>query len=97
MSTENKLIALLETIESKITSETNIVWTKYDTIDELFEDLKKIKIGVYNQNPEAMENLKSLFAPTGSFQEMSIDNGWGDEFIKLSDHFDSIISNSKRK
>ncbi len=91
MSTEKELITLLETIESKITSETNIVWAKYDTIEELLEELEKIKIGVRSQNPEAIEDLKTLFAPTGSFQEMSIDNGWGDEYIELSEKFDQLI------
>jgi hypothetical protein len=35
--------------------------------------------------------LSFLFLPTGDLQETAIDNGWGDEFLDLSDRFDSAI------
>lgn len=34
--------------------------------------------------------LGVLFAPTGDLQEVSMDNGWGEEFLRLSAHFDRI-------
>ena len=34
------------------------------------------------------KRLQYLFAPTAAIQEMSIDNDWGDEFIKLSNVVD---------
>jgi hypothetical protein len=37
--------------------------------------------------------LNLLFAPTGSIQEISIDNGWGAEFIKLAAEVDKIKRN----
>ncbi|MDH3232680.1 MAG: hypothetical protein OEQ29_04080 [Alphaproteobacteria bacterium] len=35
--------------------------------------------------------LKILFLPTGDLQEISIDNGWGDEFVALAARFDRAI------
>ena len=37
------------------------------------------------------DELKLLFAPTGALQETAIDNGWGDEFLSLSERFDQLI------
>jgi hypothetical protein len=35
--------------------------------------------------------LQSLFAPTGSIQEISIDNDWGNQFIEISKVADKYI------
>jgi hypothetical protein len=35
--------------------------------------------------------LRLLFAPTGSLQEIAIDNGWGAEFLLLAAEMDKII------
>jgi hypothetical protein len=35
--------------------------------------------------------LASLFAPTGDLQELSIANGWSDEYIRLASAFDVAI------
>jgi hypothetical protein len=33
-----------------------------------------------------------LFAPTGPMQELSIDSGWGHEFLDLADRFDEAMA-----
>ena len=35
--------------------------------------------------------LKQIFAPTGSLQEISIDNSWGNEFLQISIVVDQYI------
>jgi hypothetical protein len=35
--------------------------------------------------------LASLFAPTAELQEISMANGWSDEYIRLSSAFDTAI------
>lgn len=35
-----------------------------------------------------IERLRFLFAPTGSIQEISIDNGWGKEFLEIANIID---------
>ena len=38
------------------------------------------------------DDLCLLFAPTGSIQDTAIDNGWGDDFLNLSEEFDGLIN-----
>jgi hypothetical protein len=37
------------------------------------------------------DELKLLFAPTGAFQETSIENGWSHDYLLLSAEFDRLI------
>ena len=36
-------------------------------------------------------DLILLFAPTGDIQDTSIENGWGEQFIALSEKFDKLV------
>jgi len=36
--------------------------------------------------------LQVLFGPTSSLQEVSIESGWGDEFLKLTPRFDKAVA-----
>jgi hypothetical protein len=92
----DKLIEIIEIIKGKITPETDIVWTRYNSIDELNTDLDKLIQGINTNDRETYFKLEILFAPTGSFQELSITNGWGEEFIQLSKTFDEQIEIVKR-
>lgn len=35
--------------------------------------------------------IEILIAPTGNLQDLSIDCGWGDEFLKLAAELDGLI------
>lgn len=50
------------------------------------EEMELNKIRTLQQADKKL--LQFLFAPTGSVQEISIDNGWGDEFIEISEIID---------
>lgn len=41
---------------------------------------------------DSLEKVQSLFLPTASLQEISIDNGWGEQYIELSKDFELAIS-----
>jgi hypothetical protein len=43
-----------------------------------------------NKNIE-IDELKILIAPTGNIQDISIDNGWGEEFIKIANDIENTI------
>jgi len=87
----DKLIEIIEVIKGKITPETDIVWTHYNSVDKLNIDLSNLIQGIRTNDVATFSKLEILFAPTGSFQELSIDNGWGEEFIQLSKIFDHQI------
>ena len=37
------------------------------------------------------------FAPTSTYQEISLSNGWGNEFLKLADQFDKLYEKIRRQ
>ena len=43
-----------------------------------------------------IQRLEIHFAPTSSIQEIAMANGWGEEFLVLSEKFDSIILSINR-
>ena len=36
-----------------------------------------------------------LFLPTGPLQELSLDSGWGEEFVALVDRFDAAVAGER--
>ena len=44
-----------------------------------------------NGKPIDVNLLERLFLPTGVIQEISIDNGWGTKFLRLSAVVDEFI------
>lgn len=86
------LDVLIETRDNINLYNTNLISTPYknvseclSVVDELIDDFKKGTIGT-------IERAILLFAPTGIFQEISIDSGWGDKFIEISNRFDELIN-----
>ena len=51
-----------------------IVFILNETLDKLNED----------NIEQVLSEISILFAPTGDIQEISIENGWGKEFLELS-------------
>lgn len=90
-------ITIIQTVQNKITDDSDVVWTRYATPAELLADLdvfiQQLKAG----NANCLRQLDTLFAPTGSFQELAISNGWGDEYIRLAEEFDKLYASMKVK
>lgn len=71
--------------------DTDMTWTSYcnekefiQEFDLLIDDFKK---GVKS----SIDRLELLFAPTGILQEISLNNGWGERYIEISNRFDKLI------
>jgi hypothetical protein len=90
-----KIIEILTTILNKVNAETDVAWTQFNTpqelVDELTNDIRKLRACDY----ETLENVYLMFLPTGSLQELSISNGWEDEYLKLADQFDTCYEKLK--
>jgi len=39
-------------------------------------------------NPNQIENL---FLPTASLQDIAIDNGWGEDYLAIAEHFELVL------
>lgn len=92
MSKDNwsEIIKILEVIKSKITDETNLLWTSYNSAEELIGEINKIDNLLKDKNKKGLELLKYLFAPTGTVQEMAMQNNWSQEYLNLSLKFDTL-------
>lgn len=60
-------------------------------IEEIHRRLEMEVAKARNSKPIDVILLERLFAPTGPIQEISIDNGWGTKFLRLSEVIDEFI------
>lgn len=87
------LTEILNEINLKVSSQdTDILFSKYNTVEELLGDINSFTIRLINDGLSALSDIYIFFAPTGSLQEISIANGWGNKFIELSNKVDEIIN-----
>ncbi|MHA2232471.1 MAG: hypothetical protein ACXAB4_08260, partial [Candidatus Hodarchaeales archaeon] len=63
----------------------------YDSEEELILELRghieKLKV---NETTTIAE-IKLLFAPTSSLQDIAIHSGWGDDFLVISSKVDGLL------
>jgi hypothetical protein len=84
------IVKLLERIKDTLNGQSDVVWTRFANPKELLKqmehDIEELKMC----NFTVLEKVKVDFGPTSTYQELSISNGWGDEFIRIADNFDNI-------
>jgi hypothetical protein len=85
-----ELIEIIKKVKRKITDSSDMVWTSYETSNQLRDELEVCINELQTGNTSSMEKIKTLFLPTGALQEHSISNGWADEFLTLSEKFDQL-------
>ena len=88
---ENLIKLLNEIIELVSTQDTSMVWSTYDTKEVLILELKNYIQRLQNNDFSPIEQLISLFLPTGDLQEIAISSGWGEEYLSISKKFDKLI------
>jgi hypothetical protein len=92
MEIEKLIHALEETIMFLRTSRPSD-WANM-SIEEIIQELEAEIARARNLQPIDAKLLGFLFAPTGAIQETSIDNGWGDDFLRISEIVDQFTSSS---
>jgi len=86
-----KIVDILVNIRNRINPETDVVWTSFTTPKQLIESINAYIKSLQEGDYEVLGNLSMMFAPTGIYQELSISNGWGEDFLQLSDQFDKCL------
>lgn len=81
---------ILETIKSYTTSETDTVWAGYDSGEAFLIDLNNDIERIKSIDFETLAKLEMEFGPTSTYQEISLLNGWGNEFLILAEQFDKL-------
>jgi hypothetical protein len=92
-----KVKLILETIKSWTTDETDTVWAGYDNGKEFLVDLNADIEKIEFCDLETLNKLNMEFSPTSTYQELSLSNGWADEYIKLAEEFDKLYANIQTK
>jgi hypothetical protein len=90
-----ELIIIIQKVKDKITDDSDVVWTGYDSAKQLRDELETYLENLAMGDTTCIEKLHTHFLPTGTFQEHSISNGWADEYLSLSENFDSIYATMK--
>jgi hypothetical protein len=92
-----KLVDLLVQIKLRTHSDTDVVWAGFDNVNDFLADLNHDINRLGYCDFATLEKVNYCFFPTGKYQEISISNGWGDDFIKLADNFDKLYNGLTEK
>jgi len=87
----DKLISALDETISFLRNSRSSDWAA-TSVEELIDALESEIARIKNSGPPDAKRIRMLFAPTGSIQETSIDNGWGDDFLRLSEIVDPFTA-----
>jgi hypothetical protein len=90
MEIEKLIYALEETISYLRTSRSSD-WTPM-SVEEIIRRLEAEVVKGKNLKPMDVNLLDRLFTPTGVIQEISIDNGWGTKFLRISEVVDQFTA-----
>ena len=91
MEIEKLISALQETISFLQNSQSSD-WANM-SVEDIIQELESEIVKAKNSQPIDSKLLGILFAPTGAIQETSIDNGWGDNFLRISELIDQFRLN----
>ena len=87
------LRALRRTIELVESSQSSSYST--ETVGDIADQLRAAVVLFESRGRVDRRALSLLFAPTGSIQETSNDNGWGDEYVTLASVVDDFLEGTK--
>ena len=93
MELENLIGALEETI-SYLRKSQSSPWAPL-SVEEIVTRLETELAKARNAKPMDVNLLDRLFAPTGLIQEISIDNGWGTKFLRISEVVDQFTGGNE--
>lgn len=91
-----ELIDIISKVKDKISDDSDMVWTHYDTAKALRDELELYTQELRNGDVSSLEKIKLLFLPTATLQEHSISNSWPDEYLILAEKFDNLYSSANR-
>jgi hypothetical protein len=92
-----RLIEMLKQIKSYTGKDTDTSWSTYDDPQEVRDELDEYIAKLTDGNESVIDTLNILFAPTSTFQELSIANNWSDEYLAMAEEFDKIYERLKKK
>ncbi len=86
-----KVAEILKRVKSLVSIDSDTVWSRFDSTAQFLDDLNQDIANIENCNFSTLDKVRMEFGPTSSYQEISISNGWGEEFLKLAEAFDKLF------
>ena len=82
-----ELITVLKQARTLLALESNdFSWSSWKGQNHAISEIDSIITSLENGS---IPEIKTLFAPTGPMQEVSLRSGWGKEFLELAERFDN--------
>ena len=88
-------IDILLQIKAKITDDSDLVWTSYETAHEIRDEIDTYVAELKANRIDIIHEAYSHFLPASTFQEHSMQNGWSEDYHKWAKRFDSIYETLK--
>ncbi len=89
------LTEILKEIREKVTDDSDLMWTSFETADELRKEIDKLVLRLNSNDKNVLKDIYVHFLPTYTFQEHSMQNGWSEEYMKFAEQFDRIYKSQK--
>lgn len=86
----NELISILASVKEKITDGSDLIWTSYETPVELRNEIDRCIYHLQQNHKQILEEINFHFAPTGTFQEHSMANGWTGKYNAMAERFNKL-------
>ena len=86
----SEINGILNSILIRQAKHSNYATSKFHNHNEFIDYINAIKTNLKNNNKEAIEQLYLDFLPTGMFNDLAINNGWPQDYLKLSKRFDLL-------
>lgn len=96
MNEISEIISIIKETRNHINDSTDVIWTNYKNAQELQNEMDNDIQDLENGKLISLEKYKMYFLPTATFQEISIANGWSEEYMKLAEKFDELYEKTKR-
>ena len=90
------LLQILKTVFDLINPKTNVLWSDYDSPEELKEEMGKYITELENGDFTHLSECHLYFLPTGAFQEIAMSNCWAAKYLTLAQQFDREYKELKK-
>ncbi len=84
-------ILLEEVVVILETSDTNLAWSGYNSEVEIIIELRDHIEKLEANELTTIAEIKLLFTPTSSLQDIAIQSGWGEDFLAISLKVDGLV------
>jgi hypothetical protein len=71
--------------------------SSFNTSEEVIKTIDTHITRLSESDISKINELIVLFLPTSDFQEISISNGWGEQYLEVAKEFDSLVQLVKKK